>query len=284
MLASFLLMSLVALCHGLRPVAQWRVAPKAGGYVSVGAGRSTQRAAGRAHTALSALPTVFQVASAAPVMYACMSFSEYVTHRVYQHAEFNKAPFVQWVASLLLRNNGAGFKIRGGGHVEHHAETLDDMSLKKDERWLKSPAAQLLSSDPYRGTAFTWTVTFLMFLQLVVTCVPVMGIFGWSPLATVGWILPSLAAHTCIWNTIHPPMHGLPSVPATQGPPGEVFARYRNGAIFKWLEHNHVGHHVVGGQGNYNVCCPGGDFVFGTYVPKKQWMSKLSPEVASLYL
>ena len=26
-------------------------------------------------------------------------------------------------------------KLKGGGHVEHHAETYDDMSLKKDERW-----------------------------------------------------------------------------------------------------------------------------------------------------
>jgi len=26
-------------------------------------------------------------------------------------------------------------KTRGGGHVEHHAETLDDMTLKTDAKW-----------------------------------------------------------------------------------------------------------------------------------------------------
>ena len=30
---------------------------------------------------------------------------------------------------------------------------------------------------------------------------------------------------------------------------------------------NHEGHHrVPGAHGNYNVCCPGADHVFGTYV------------------
>ena len=128
-----------------------------------------------------------------------MSLSEYITHRFYQHAEFNRSRFVQFVASFILQNQGKGFKIKGGGHVEHHAETLDDMSLKNDERWLKSPAALTLNSDPYRGTAFTWKVTFFMFIQLLITCIPVMGWLGFSPLATVGWIVPFLTVHTLIW-------------------------------------------------------------------------------------
>ena len=32
-------------------------------------------------------------------------------------------------------------KVKGGGHVEHHAETYDDMSLKTDEKWMNTPAA-----------------------------------------------------------------------------------------------------------------------------------------------
>ena len=88
-----------------------------------------------------------------------------MTHRYYQHAEFNK--------DSILQKLFFGLKISGGGHVEHHAETLDDMSLKTDARWLKTPAAMVLNSDPYRGTAFTWTVTLLMFLQMIFTTIPV---------------------------------------------------------------------------------------------------------------
>lgn len=225
----------------------------------------------------------FKVVAAVPSMYAVLSFSEYMTHRVYQHADFNKNRFFQALASLVLRNDGKGLKIRGGGHVEHHAETLDDMSLRSDERWKRSPAAQSLDSDPYRGTAFTWSVTALMFLQLVVTAVPVMGFLGWSPLATVGWIVPSLMAHTLAWNAIHPQMHGLADIPITEGPPGKLLSRFRNSKLFKFLELNHVGHHVVGGLGNYNVCCPGCDHVFGTYVPEKEWRGKVDPKFAHLY-
>jgi len=232
------------------------------------------------------LPTpamAFKVATAVPTMYSLLSLSEYFTHRIYQHADWNKNAIIQFCASLILRNQGKGHKIKGGGHVEHHAETLDDMSLRSDERWKTSPAALSLNGDPYRGTAFTWPVTFLMFLQLLITCVPVMGIMGWSPLATIGWIVPSLLAHTLVWNTIHPAMHGLQDPLFKEGPPGKLLSCYRNSKLFKFLELNHVGHHVVGGLGNYNVCCPGMDHVFGTWVPEKVWRTKVDPKFAHLY-
>lgn len=35
-------------------------------------------------------------------------------------------------------------KLDGGGHVEHHAETYDDMMLKTDdENWMRSAPAQV---------------------------------------------------------------------------------------------------------------------------------------------
>ena len=43
-------------------------------------------------------------------------------------------------------------RAKGGGHVEHHAETLDDMSLKADPKWRASAPAAVLVDDPYRGT------------------------------------------------------------------------------------------------------------------------------------
>lgn len=235
----------------------------------------------RIQAPLQAAPLAY--AAGVPIMYSLMSFSEYITHRYYQHADYNKNRMMQAVASILLRNGGKGHKVRGGGHVEHHAETLDDMSLKSDERWAKSPAAKSLDADPYRGTAFTWHVTGLMFLQLLVTCVPVMSLLGFTPLATVGWIVPSLAIHTLVWNALHPAMHGLPDIKITEGPPASLLARFRSSKLFRFLELNHVGHHVVGGLGNYNVCCPGCDNVFGTYVKAENWKAKVDPQFASVY-
>ena len=79
-------------------------------------------------------------ALAVPTMYAVVSFNEYVTHRWFQHAEFNKT---DWMKALWCKVTGAEVapKCDGGGHIEHHAETLDDMSLKTDPKWLKSEPA-----------------------------------------------------------------------------------------------------------------------------------------------
>ena len=95
---------------------------------------------------------------AAPVMYALMSVNEYATHRWYQHEEFNRdhafQRFCQRVAAfvskrpIFLKDGRRNMiKIKGGGHVEHHAETYDDMSLKKDAKWRQTKAAASLDSD-----------------------------------------------------------------------------------------------------------------------------------------
>jgi len=217
---------------------------------------------------------------AVPTMYALMSFNEYVTHRWYQHAEFNKDPAMQKAAQFLLRKNEP-IKIKGGGHVEHHAETYDDMTLKThDTKWMESPAAKLLNSDEYRGTAFNWKVVGMMMLQMVPTTFPVFKLLGFSALSTVGWIVPSILLHTIVWNTLHPDMHGLPTVALRTGPPSEWFAFLRKSAYFRWLWANHQGHHVAGGQANYNVCCPLMDHVFGTYQSEAEWRPNMRPKKA----
>jgi len=200
-------------------------------------------------------------------MYSLMSFNEYITHRFYQHNEITKLP--------LLKS----LKLGGGGHIEHHAETYDDMSLKVDDRWKRTPASIKLDSDKYRGTAFTWQVTGLMFLQLVVTCVPTLKLLlNISPLTAIfAMIVPSLALHTLIWNALHPHMHGLPDIPLMEGPPAKWLAYLRSTAFFKFLYQNHEGHHVLGGLKNYNVCCPGFDHVLGSYVKESDWRPKVKP-------
>lgn len=203
-------------------------------------------------------------------MYALMSLNEYVTHRYYQHAEFNKNSVLQ---TLFFK-----FQTDGGGHVEHHAETLDDMSLKTDDRWLRTPAASKLNSDPFRGTAFTWPVTLIMFFQMLITAIPIYKNFlGFSLPSILGMTSVGLLIHTSVWNALHPSMHYLPDVPSNVGPPSGWLNGFKNTWFFKYLYQNHEGHHVLGGQANYNVCCPGADHLFGSYVKEADWRPKMRP-------
>ena len=225
------------------------------------------------------------LALAGPTMYGLMSFNEYVTHRYYQHAEFNRSPWLQAIAKTLLSPFSREVPVvKGGGHVEHHAETLDDMSLKTDEKWLNSPVAKVLDDDKYRGTAFSWTVSGLMLVQMLPTAIPVFTLaLGFSLGQTLLFLLPSVLLHTLVWNALHPFMHALPDVPLADGPPSGFLAKLRSTPYFKFLYANHQGHHIVGGRGNYNVACPGADHLFGTFVPEKNWRPKMSTTFESYH-
>jgi hypothetical protein len=202
-----------------------------------------------------------------PLMYCLMSANEYVTHRYYQHNEVGKLEIYQ-----TLRKMGKIPKLDGGGHIEHHAETYDDMSLKTDNPvWMASAPAQRMVGNKYRGTAFTWGVTRDMCLQCVPTVFPAFWLLGWSIPATLALWLPAMAVHGLIWNALHPNMHGLPDVPAKEGLPSSWLAGLRGSPVFEYLRLNHVGHHVASGKVNYNVCCPGMDHLVGTYMPVEEW-------------
>ena len=104
--------------------------------------------------------------------------------------------------------------VRGGGHVEHHAETLDDMTLKTDARWRATKVAKSLDDDVYRGTAFTWSVTGAMTIQMLFTTLPVfMGLLRFRFVTTMAILLPGMLVHALVWNALHPNMHALPDVP-----------------------------------------------------------------------
>merc|ERR1719453_2802145 len=123
-------------------------------------------------------------------------------------------------------------KIFGGGHVEHHAETYDDMSLKKDPRWRQTKAAASLDSDLFRGTAFTWDVTKLMTFQMLPSTLPVFALLGFNLLQTLAILLPGMLVHALVWNMLHPPMHGLPDVPFSVGAPSNWLSFLRNTFYF----------------------------------------------------
>ena len=52
--------------------------------------------------AQSALLLPSKAIVAVPLMYSLMSLNEYITHRYYQHAEFNKNQFMQKIACMIM--------------------------------------------------------------------------------------------------------------------------------------------------------------------------------------
>lgn len=224
---------------------------------------------------MSVLPVVAEGAKllvSLPVMYTLQSLNEYIAHRYYQHEELRDYP------KLLGAVEAAGVKLRGNGHVEHHAETYDDMTLKDDARWRRSPAALRLDEDVYRGTAINWAVMFQVIAPLCVLSLPIyVGVMKFSVIGTVLLACFLALTEALIWNALHPDMHGLPEVPVTVGPPSRFLARFRGSAYFQWLYRNHEGHHILGGRGNYNVAYPLMDHVLGTYVSPAEWRPRTRP-------
>jgi len=195
-------------------------------------------------------------------LYAIMSFNEYVVHRYYQHLGINKNPIYRFLRTKC------GFPlVASSGHVEHHKETLDDMTL--DRR----PSVKL-DADPFRGTAFSCDVSAMMTGQIAVQSYPFLWLCGWSFKASTIALFAAMLLHAAVWQTLHPAMHELPDPPLTYGVPGWSLKFLRSSGYFKFLYMNHEGHHrAPGAHGNYNVCFPLADHLFGTYVgviPPKQ--------------
>ena len=69
----------------------------------------------------SALLLQPKVVLAVPVMYILMSVNEYITHRYYQHAEFNKNNFLQKLTCFVMNIEKAP-KVKGGGHGMYHKQ------------------------------------------------------------------------------------------------------------------------------------------------------------------
>mmetsp|Transcript_63508 Transcript_63508/g.163450 ORF Transcript_63508/g.163450 Transcript_63508/m.163450 type:complete len:320 (+) Transcript_63508:79-1038(+) len=188
-------------------------------------------------------------------LYVIMSVNEYLVHRYYQHLGINKTPLLRW----LRKSFGVG-NLASTGHVEHHAETLDDMTLDQKPQ-------KILDADPFRGTAFSWSVTAVMTFEIALQSYPFLWLCGWSLKASTIALAVAMLLHAAVWQTLHPAMHELADPPLSYGMPGWSMAWLRKTAYFRFLWVNHEGHHrVAGAHGNYNVCCPLADHMFGTYV------------------
>eukprot|EP00746_Dinoflagellata_sp_MGD_P006985 gnl/MRDRNA2_/MRDRNA2_113800_c0_seq1.p1 gnl/MRDRNA2_/MRDRNA2_113800_c0~~gnl/MRDRNA2_/MRDRNA2_113800_c0_seq1.p1 ORF type:complete len:364 (-),score=28.82 gnl/MRDRNA2_/MRDRNA2_113800_c0_seq1:224-1315(-) len=180
------------------------------------------------------------------VLASVIAFSnfEYCFHRWVMHAP---------AESLAHRTFGKFQDL----HVTHHRETLPDMQLECGDE-----------SDP-RHIYFSMKTT----LASIVISTGVMQLA--SAAFDLGFDIPSTIAvstlvalvHTSFWQTLHGDIHdyceqyddGLPRVQFLSS-----LTPYT-----RWMVTNHVGHHVVGGRGNYNIVFPGPDYLWGTsYHPK----------------
>lgn len=195
-------------------------------------------------------------------LYVIMSVNEYCVHRYYQHLGLNKTVIFRW-----LRNKFNWGNLKTTGHVEHHKETLDDMSLNMQPD-------PILDNDPFRGTAFSWSVSMVMTIEIAIQSYPWLWLCGWSLQASTLALAAAMSLHAAVWQTLHPWMHELADPPVKYGVPGWSLKWVRHSGYFRFLYANHEGHHrAPGSHGNYNVCCPLADHMFGTYVgiiPAKQ--------------
>ncbi|CAE8642371.1 unnamed protein product [Polarella glacialis] len=230
---------------------------------------TSRRAFGEAAEAASAMVELFGRGMVGlGVLYTAMSMEEYVYHRYFQHLGMNKLDFSRAVRTQL---NLSTYK--GDGHVEHHRETLDDMTLDPRENENNNNAL-MLDADPLRGTAFPWVATLYMTTSTLLVAYLPLSFLGWSSAVIVGVVVAAVLLHALVWNALHPAMHGLPDVPITTGVPSAPLAGLRDSALFAHLRNYHAAHHrIEGSHGNYNVCCPMFDELVGTYVgeiPAKQ--------------
>ena len=160
--------------------------------------------------------------------YAAMSVNEYLVHRFFMHSRFSS-------------------------HVDHHAETNADMSIRCHR--------ESLDGDMYRGTAFRWTTTAMIAAVALPQALLLARIFSVTrTTATTTTMLLALYQGS-IWNTLHPAMHGMPAVSWKHGvPPLPIFPqRYIN-----HLVRNHKRHHDTKGSKAFNVTLLGADYIFGT--------------------
>jgi len=176
------------------------------------------------------------------------------------------APLRALVGSVLIFSNFEYFFHRfvmhappGGAletyqdlHVTHHVETGRDQSLDGGA-----------DTDP-RHIYFSGTTTLASILISTLGLEALTGVFdlGFDPATSLGISALVALLHTSIWQTLHGDIHEYYSEYPGALPRADVLST--DSPYTRWLVENHVGHHLVGGKGNYNIVFPGPDYLWGT--------------------
>lgn len=178
------------------------------------------------------------------------TFFEYCFHRWVMHAQDGTLEQTLFGAYQTL-------------HITHHCETKRDMTLEdagdSDPRHIYFSAATTAASVAI-STAGLAALDRGFGLGLAE------GHLGAAALPLVSGAVAAL--HTSIWQTLHGDIHEYlsPNVPGALNRFDPLSA---DTPYTRWMVSNHVGHHVVRGQGNYNIVFPGPDYLLGTgFVPE----------------
>lgn len=173
--------------------------------------------------------------------YMIWSLGEYIFHRVAMHAP---------VRSL----GDAVFNGYNRLHIQHHKETNKDMTMEE-------------GYDPH-GIYFLYKTTMISIAASIFFVGAGCALFHveCSPLALVAASTGMGLVHGLFWNRFHADSHSL-TLDYDDGLPALAELKFED-PVSKWLLANHVGHHDIGGNGNYNIVLPGADHVFGTYFEK----------------
>jgi len=188
------------------------------------------------------------------VLYVVLSFTEYAYHRFVQHLELNNVPFYQ-----IARKAIGAPAVAPDFHINHHRETLQDMSIDPLPRkvWPEATAQ--------RGTAATWWSFAKMSTCIFMPAYPLLSLVGWSlPIAVLA-VLAATLLHLMMYNSLHPQLHGLPDVSLADGPPSFGPDSFQKSDLGRWLIEYHVVHHRTRASRNFNVICPLFDQLLGTY-------------------
>ena len=145
----------------------------------------------------------------------------------------------------------------GSHHLDHHAETNPDMSLSRK--------SHNLDSDLYRGTAFKWKTSFLIFVIALPQAYSLDFLFNGKiahPWLDTCLVLALAIYQSIMWNSIHPKLHNVPNVVLKKGMPSILLG---SNCFIRLLQENHIEHHRTKGRKNFNVTLLGADFLLGTH-------------------
>jgi hypothetical protein len=154
----------------------------------------------------------------------------------------------EWYIHKYHMHKNSGVKYLQPWMYEHHA-VIHHPAFKNDFR----------ISNPKEHNEIG---IYLPTLQVLIPATPLLGLFGWVTGLWIGaiclWCM--LAAHMILWSIIHRTMHSTEQ---------KWFRRMK---LYRYLATYHMMHHLYPNK-NYNVVCPGADWLFGTYKSpsKKDW-------------
>lgn len=187
------------------------------------------------------LPFAAEIVIFLVVAYIVASILEWIIHKYIMHAK-----------------TGILHELAGRDHIRHHLQVNSDMSLNTPH-------------DNAEGIYFKYTATIVSFLVFfaIMTVLSKYVLHFSLPIWLIAVLTFAIVCfHHFMWNSIHSSMHNH-DAPYNDGIPRSN-SFLKGTKYYDYLDWYHTIHHLEKGpmKGNYNVCFPFADYLFGTYRTK----------------